>query len=142
VLTTSSTDLENPKAFEGSENVNNLTEKALSAQDDVIESNSKVYMSFIYKVVDTTQGQVKYKLVIFREGDPENPKNWPLWRKWTITMIIGWICFAVAFASAVITPGIQLMSVDLGVSTEVGLLSITLFVFGFGVGREVSPSLS
>lgn len=51
-------------------------------------------------------------------------------------MTLGWVCFAVAFGSAVITPGIFGVAERFNVSEEIALLSITLFVVGFGIGRK------
>lgn len=49
-------------------------------------------------------------------------------------MCIALVCFAVAFASAVVTADITDVARDLHASEEVTLLSITLFVVGFGIG--------
>lgn len=49
-------------------------------------------------------------------------------------MIIAFVCFVVAFASSVITADIIGPAEDLGMSQEVSLLAITLFVVGFGIG--------
>ncbi|MBO1764917.1 MFS transporter, partial [Escherichia coli] len=46
-------------------------------------------------------------------------------------------CFVVAFNSAVITADLEGVSAEFGVSEEVSLLTITLFVVGFGVGPMV-----
>ncbi|GAP90903.2 putative polyamine transporter 2 protein [Rosellinia necatrix] len=78
-------------------------------------------------------GQHRYRLVTFRPDDPENPKNWSKAYKWYITMVVALTCFVVAFASSVITPDIDGVAEEFNVSTEVALLSITLFVVGFGV---------
>jgi hypothetical protein len=77
-----------------------------------------------------------YKLVTFTEDDQGNPKNWKKARKWYITMVVGVMCFAVAFGSAVVTPGIQGVAEALHTSTEKSLLQITMFVIGFGIGRK------
>lgn len=76
-----------------------------------------------------------YKLVTFKIDDPENPKNWPKWKKWWCTLMISLVCFTVAFCSAVVTADIQGVSKEFGVSNEVSLLSVTLFVVGFGIGE-------
>ncbi|KAF2402378.1 MFS general substrate transporter [Trichodelitschia bisporula] len=83
-----------------------------------------------------------YDLVTFKIGDPENPKNWPKWRKWWCTMVVAVTCFVVALNSSVITADIGSMAKEFGVSEEVGLLSITFFVIGFGVGPMVFSPLS
>ncbi|KAI0132111.1 major facilitator superfamily transporter [Xylariales sp. AK1849] len=87
-------------------------------------------------------GEKNYKLVTFLKDDPQNPKNWSKAYKWYCTMIVALTCFVVAFASAVITADIAAPAKELGVSEEVALLSISLFVVGFGVGPLVFAPLS
>ncbi|KAI1292606.1 major facilitator superfamily domain-containing protein [Xylaria venustula] len=87
-------------------------------------------------------GQKRYRLVTFQPGDPENPKNWSKGFKWYITMVVAITCFVVAFASSVVTPDINGVAEEFNVSEEVALLSITLFVVGFGVGPLAFAPLS
>ena len=54
-------------------------------------------------------------------------------------MVVALTCFVVAFASSVVTPDIDGVAEEFNVSTEVALLSITLFVVGFGVGEPLPP---
>jgi hypothetical protein len=84
--------------------------------------------------VTTRHGQAKTcKIVCFSTNDPTNPKNWSKARKWTVTLTLSWVCFSVAFASAVITPGIAGVVERFDTSSEVALLTVTLFVYGFGI---------
>lgn len=83
-----------------------------------------------------------WKLVTFQINDPENPKNWSKARKWYCTLVIAWTCFVVAFASAVITAGLDGPVKEFHVSLEVSLLTITVFVVGFGVGPMIFAPLS
>jgi Ca2+/H+ antiporter len=76
-----------------------------------------------------------YKLVTFAEGDPENPKNWSKAFKWYSTMVVALTCFVVAFCSSVITADIDSVAREFNVSHEVALVTITVFVVGFGVGE-------
>jgi len=78
--------------------------------------------------------KAEYQLVTFLPNDPENPKNWSKAFKWWCTMVVAITCFVVAFASSVITADIVGVQEEFGVSEEVALLSITLFVMGFGIG--------
>ncbi len=80
-------------------------------------------------------GEHRYRLVTFVPDDPENPKNWSKARKWYITMVIATTCFVVAFCSSVITADIIGVTQEFGVSTEVVLLTVSVFVIGFGVGE-------
>ncbi|KAI0415010.1 major facilitator superfamily domain-containing protein [Xylaria grammica] len=87
-------------------------------------------------------GRHRYRLVTFQPNDPENPKNWSKGFKWYITMVVAITCFVVAFASSIVTPDIDGVAEEFDVSNEVALLSITLFVVGFGVGPLAFAPLS
>jgi multidrug resistance protein len=84
----------------------------------------------------------RYKLVTFTPNDPGNPKNWSKLYKWYVTGIVAITCFVVAFASSVITSDIAGVVKEFNVSEEVALLSITVFVVGFGIGPMVFAPLS
>jgi hypothetical protein len=84
-------------------------------------------------------GVSRYKLVTFTPNDPENPKNWSKAYKWYCTMVVAITCFVVAFASSVVTADILGVEKEFNVSEEVALLTITLFVVGFGVGTSSYP---
>ncbi|KAK9470654.1 major facilitator superfamily domain-containing protein [Dipodascopsis tothii] len=82
------------------------------------------------------------KLVTFLPGDSENPKNWSRAYKWYCTMVVAVLCFSVAFGSAVVTGDLEAVSAQFDVSMEVSILTVTLFVIGFGVGPLVFAPLS
>jgi len=84
----------------------------------------------------------RYELVTFTVNDPENPKNWSKGYKWYVTMVVAITCFVVAFNSAVITADIDGVARTFNVSETVALLTITVFVIGFGVGPMVFAPLS
>ncbi|CAM1511773.1 Fc.00g092860.m01.CDS01 [Cosmosporella sp. VM-42] len=84
----------------------------------------------------------RYRLVAFTPNDPGNPKNWSKAYKWWCTMVVAITCFVVAFASAVITADIAGVSKEFDVSEEVALVSISVFVVGFGVGPMIFAPLS
>jgi hypothetical protein len=86
--------------------------------------------------------QPKHKLVTFAHNDPGNPKNWSKGFKWYCTMVVAATCFVVALNSSVITADIAGVEEEFGVSEEVALVSISLFVVGFGVGPMVFAPLS
>jgi hypothetical protein len=89
------------------------------------------------RLSQATGKSIDYKLVTFEINDPENPKNWSKAYKWYCTMLIAVVCFVVALASAIVTADIEGVAMEFGVSEEVALLSVTLFVVGFGVGPMV-----
>ncbi|POS73857.1 hypothetical protein DHEL01_v207750 [Diaporthe helianthi] len=86
--------------------------------------------------------ETQYKLVTFTPGDPENPKNWSKAYKWYCTMVVAITCFVVAFASSVVTADLVGVRETFNVSEEIALLTITLFVVGFGVGPVIFAPLS
>lgn len=91
--------------------------------------------NIIKPIKSNVTGEIEdWKLVTFTIDDPENPKNWSKARKWYCTMVVACTCFVVAFCSAVITAGLDGPSRTFNVSLEVTLLTITVFVVGFGVG--------
>ena len=79
-------------------------------------------------------GEHRYKLVTFTPNDPGNPKNWSKAYKWYCTMVVAVTCFVVAFCSSVITADIAGVEREFNVSEEVALVSISVFVVGFGLG--------
>ncbi|KFY46024.1 hypothetical protein V494_00647 [Pseudogymnoascus sp. VKM F-4513 (FW-928)] len=78
----------------------------------------------------------------FAPGDTDNPKNWSTTFKWYCTMIVCLTCFTVSFTSTVITPGIDDVAREFQISKEVSLLTISLFIIGFGLGPIVFAPLS
>lgn len=83
------------------------------------------------------------RIVEFVENDKENPMTaWSDTRKWFQTVNLGIICFMVAFASGVITGDMEGPRQTFDVSEEVIILSVSLFVVGFGVGPLVFAPLS
>ncbi len=83
-----------------------------------------------------SDGKPQYKLVTFLPDDPENPKNWSKAFKWYCTMVVAVTCFVVAFASSVVTADIPGVMKEFGRSEEIALISISIFVVGFGLGRS------
>lgn len=92
--------------------------------------------------IDSEGREKEYKLVTFTPGDPENPKNWSKLYKWYCTMVVAITCFVVALASSVVTADLKGVEETFGVSEEVALLTITVFVVGFGVGPVMFAPLS
>lgn len=82
------------------------------------------------------------RIVEFVHNDPENPMNWKQGRKWLQTMNLGLVCFVVAFSSAAVTGDMEGPMNAFHVSMEVVILTVTLFVVGFGVGPLVFAPFS
>ncbi|KAH0606578.1 uncharacterized protein H6S33_003412 [Morchella sextelata] len=121
-----------------------LPYRTLTATADMTEYTTETVEGLVLKqTFSRKSGTLEtHKLVTFTIDDPENPKNWSKAFKWYCTMIIALVCFMVAFASSVVTADIHGVMEDLNASEEVALLSITLFVVGFGIGPMVFAPLS
>jgi multidrug resistance protein len=75
-------------------------------------------------------------------NDPENPMNFPRWRKWMITIVLGLATFVITFASSVFSTATVVTAEHFGVSNEVMILGTSLFVLGFAVGPPIWGPLS
>lgn len=113
--------------------------RELSENADLEEYTRETTEGEIAKQVTSAAGKTEdYKLVTFKIDDPENPKNWSKAYKWYITMVIAFTCFVVALASSVVTADLPGVMKSFNVSREVTLLTVTVFVIGFGVGKFMS----
>ncbi len=113
----------------------NLPYRTMTVEANLEEYTSEKPSGEIDAGLPRPDGKGNYKLVTFLPHDPENPKNWSKLYKWYITMVVAVTCFVVAFASSVVTADIIGVQKEFDVSEEVALLSITLFVVGFGIGK-------
>jgi hypothetical protein len=127
---------EPPHARREPEDVLNLPYRTLSATADLDEYTRETPAGeILHTAISRATGQTeRFELVTWTTDDPENPKNWSRGFKWWCTMTVAVTCFTVAFNSAVITADVVGPAREFGVSEEVGLLAISLFVVGFGVG--------
>lgn len=81
-------------------------------------------------------------IVSWLENDPVNPMNYPMTKKWCITMLVAISTLAVAFASSAYSGGIAEVMEEFRVAEIIGTLGISLFVLGFAVGPLMWAPLS
>ncbi|KAJ5769245.1 hypothetical protein N7520_003804 [Penicillium odoratum] len=74
--------------------------------------------------------------------DPENPQNWSIKKKVFVSTLIWLLTFSIYIGSAIYTPGIPGIEEQFGVSSVAGLLGLTLFVIGYGIGPMIWSPLS
>ncbi|KAM5368968.1 hypothetical protein ACJZ2D_009277 [Fusarium nematophilum] len=67
-------------------------------------------------------------------NDPRNPMEFATTRKWFITMSCAIATLAVALVSSAYTGGIAEIIQEFGISREVSILGVSVFVIGFAVG--------
>ncbi|GAM91137.1 hypothetical protein ANO11243_091840 [Dothideomycetidae sp. 11243] len=75
-------------------------------------------------------------------NDPENPRNWSTGKKCFVTFLICILTTSVYIGSAIYTPGEKLVAAEFGVSDEVSILGLCLFVAGYGLGPMVFAPMS
>lgn len=79
----------------------------------------------------------KDKIVIWDdENDPENPKNFSSTRKWLIVTTTCSMTFCMTFASSIFTSTVAATGEEFGVSSELMLLGVALYVLGFAAGMN------
>ncbi|RMZ81317.1 hypothetical protein DV737_g2604, partial [Chaetothyriales sp. CBS 132003] len=129
---------------QGASDVLDLPYDILNDESNMQEYTEETAEGVIPKqTVSHVSGKIDdYELVTFQLHDRENPKNWSKLFKWWCTMVVAFTCFVVAFNSAVITADLEGVSRTFHVSEEVALLTVTVFVVGFGVGPLVFAPLS
>ena len=73
------------------------------------------------------------------EDDPANPMNFPRSKKWVMTMSLAAITFCVSFSSSVFSTATTVTAEEFGISLEVMILGVSLYVLGFACGRFHIP---
>ncbi|CAE6426807.1 unnamed protein product [Rhizoctonia solani] len=74
--------------------------------------------------------------------DPKNPFNWSPAKRWRITAVLALTTLCIAYSSSSYSGGIQYMMAELHMGQYVGILGISLYVVGFGLGPLVWGPLS
>lgn len=73
--------------------------------------------------------------LLIRHGtpdDPENPKNWSLFKKCFVTFCICLITISVYSGSSIVSPAIMQVMEQFGVAQVPATLTLSLFVAGYG----------
>ncbi|KAI0846229.1 MFS general substrate transporter [Daldinia vernicosa] len=81
-------------------------------------------------------------IVDFLPEDPKNPMKFSTTKKWGITALQAIAVLAVTFVSTAYSGGIGEVIREFGVSEEIAILGISLFVLGFAVGPLLWAPLS
>ncbi|KZL80770.1 major facilitator superfamily transporter [Colletotrichum incanum] len=126
------------------------TEADVEAQKPVNKAN---YFHLLFDQAGVTEAVLERKypgegtheapyVVDFLPDDAHNPQAFPKWKKWTYTIEQAIATLAVAFVSTAYSGGVAEVIRDFGVSTEIGILGVSLFVVGFAVGPLMWAPLS
>ncbi|KAL1637855.1 hypothetical protein SLS56_000412 [Neofusicoccum ribis] len=76
-------------------------------------------------------------------GDPANPKNWSLRRKWAACLVVSSFTFISPVSSSMVAPALTTISHDLGITKEIeSALVLSIFVLAYAVGPLILGPLS
>ncbi|KAL1386316.1 MFS multidrug transporter-like protein [Phyllosticta capitalensis] len=84
----------------------------------------------------------KMEIAHFAPDDPEDPRNWPRWKKWLMIGPILLIDLSVSWAASGYSPASHNFAKDMGVSSEVATLGLSLYVLGLAFGPMSLAPLS
>ncbi|CAI4219593.1 unnamed protein product [Parascedosporium putredinis] len=80
--------------------------------------------------------------VVFEPGDPEDPRNWPVWyRGWTLA-VLSYSNWVVVLYSTSYTASIPGLTREFGVTTPIATLGLTTYLLGLAVGSLIVAPLS
>ncbi|KAI1198044.1 MFS general substrate transporter [Nemania serpens] len=74
--------------------------------------------------------------------DPENPYNWPKWRKRLLLATTAVIAFSGSLGTSIISPAHQQLIDEFGVSSTVAFLPLSTYVLALGLGPVLGGPLS
>lgn len=96
-------------------------------------------MSYADNKSEESDGDI---LVTWTDGDPRNPQNWSLIRKWYVTVSVGLIAFVVGVASSINSAADSYAAEKFGVSLEVMSMQNSFYLIGFGLSAPAMGPLS
>ncbi|KAJ3556486.1 hypothetical protein NPX13_g10126 [Xylaria arbuscula] len=103
-----------------------------SDSDDVVQAK----VESVEKVGDKASVDFNF------DQDPENPYNWPKWRKNVQLAAAAIVAFAGSVGTSIISPAHQQLIDEFGVSSTVAFLPLTTYVLALGLGPVIGGPLS
>lgn len=80
--------------------------------------------------------------ITFSLNDPENPRNFPSWKKWYITILVSYFNLLASLGASGYSSASVGISETFHVSTEVTTVGLSMFIFGFSIGPVLLAPLS
>ena len=81
-------------------------------------------------------------IVTWIDNDPRNPMLYSTLKKWILVVLVAVATLAVSFVSSAYSGGTAQIIRDFGISEEVAILGVSLFVLGFAIGPLMWAPLS
>jgi multidrug resistance protein len=77
----------------------------------------------------------RYKITWDGHDDPQNPKNWPVRKKWAAAVVVSSFTFISPVSSSMVAPALMTMSEELGIQTQMeSAMILSIFVLAYAVG--------
>ncbi|KAK6391109.1 hypothetical protein LTR65_004866 [Meristemomyces frigidus] len=76
-------------------------------------------------------GQKEYVVEFDGPEDPLHAQNWPLSKKLPVALVLGYVTLTAAFGSSIFSAALSSVAEHFHVSTEVGILGISLYVLNW-----------
>lgn len=74
-------------------------------------------------------------IVDWDDGEPANPQNWSMKKKWATMAIVSAITFLTPLASSMVAPGVQLIMQDFNSTSQtIGSFVVSIYVLGYALG--------
>ncbi|KAN0112817.1 MFS multidrug transporter-like protein [Hyaloscypha variabilis] len=86
--------------------------------------------------------QEEYVVEFTGPDDPLHAQNWPMKKKMLTAVMLGYTTLVSAFTSSIFSTATRTVAAQYHVSTEVGLLGLSLYVLGFALGPTFWAPLS
>ncbi|TKA81446.1 hypothetical protein B0A49_00289 [Cryomyces minteri] len=86
--------------------------------------------------------QEEYVVEFDGVDDPLHAQNWPFRKKLITALVLGFVTLTSAFGSSIFSAAIRPVATKFGVSSEVGILGVSLYVLGFATGPLMWAPLS
>ncbi|KAL4945091.1 hypothetical protein BDV06DRAFT_55394 [Aspergillus oleicola] len=92
----------------------------------------------------STRSEQDPKLVTWNgPDDPENPKNWPMRKKWTTVVMVSCFTFISPVSSSMVAPALTTLAKDLNITDAVeSQLALSIFVLAYAFGPLILGPLS
>ncbi|KAF3987383.1 hypothetical protein FT663_04478 [Candidozyma haemuli var. vulneris] len=74
--------------------------------------------------------------------DKANPQNWPLWKKWFITLSVAVDCLCVSLGSSLYVEAVPELQVKMGISQTLGIAGLTFYLIGLALGPVFASPIS
>lgn len=74
--------------------------------------------------------------------DAANPRNWPIRRRWVVTVLISFFNVVGPLSSSIVAPAIPTMKSDLHTSDTVATMILSIYMLAFSFGPLITSPLS